>query len=54
MRSIRNTQKRSYALAYLLFLEGKQEEQGRGGLSYMAAQAVRLTLHEYKQPGVTN
>jgi hypothetical protein len=43
---IRNTKKRQYAFAYLEFLLGKTSEPERGELSYMAAQAVRINLHD--------
>jgi hypothetical protein len=52
VRRIRNAQKRSYADAYARYLLGERDEptrvivQSEAGLSYMAAQAVRLELHD--------
>jgi hypothetical protein len=44
---IRNTAKRAYALDYLDYLQGKTvNEPYTGNLSAMAAQSVRLKLHE--------
>jgi hypothetical protein len=49
IKSLRSAAKRAYAKEYLEFLkagEPEGKEPGRGTLSYMAAQAVRLQLHE--------
>ncbi len=44
--SIRNARKRAYAVAYLAWLRGQAaSEPEYAPLSYMAAQAVRLTLN---------
>jgi hypothetical protein len=48
VRSIRNTGKRAYAEQYLAWRRGQRRTAPEtGGLSYMAAQAVRLTIREY-------
>jgi len=46
IRGLRNPAKRKYAEDYLLFLKGKGQtmDPTGTGLSYMAAQAVRLRL----------
>jgi hypothetical protein len=44
VRSLRSASKRAYAVAYLAYMQHGGEEPGRGDLSYMAAQAVRLRL----------
>ena len=48
--SIHNTAKRRYALEYVRWLRngGEGLEPSRGGLSSMAAQAVRLSIAEFK------
>jgi hypothetical protein len=48
IRAIRNTDKREYAIRYLDYLRAYQPdpEPERMGLSTMAAQAVRMRLHE--------
>ena len=49
IRSLRNPAKRDYAARYLAWLERQDgPEPERGQISYMAAQAVRLTLDSYQ------
>lgn len=43
---IRNEKKRNYAWAYARHLYAGEAEPHNHSLSYMGAQAVRLTLHE--------
>ena len=51
VKSIRNPLKREYAKAWLRFLTcGGEEPLDPQGLSYMAAQAVRLNLRELVKP----
>ena len=46
-RSCRNRDKRAYAEAFTRYLLGETDiEPDRGALSYMGAQAVRLTLRD--------
>lgn len=44
---IRNLRKREYAKSYWLYLRYGGVQPSRGELSYMAAQAVRITLDRY-------
>jgi len=46
IEKIRNPVKREYAKQYWLFLKGQVAQPEYSGLSYMAAQAVRLRLSE--------
>jgi hypothetical protein len=49
---IRNADKRRYGFAYLAWMRNHAigHEPERGRLSYMAAQAVRMQLHEILGP----
>ena len=44
VKTIRNADKKLYAQRYWLYLTGSPEQPERGGLSAMAAQAVRMNL----------
>lgn len=46
VRAIRNANKRAYAAAYARWLQNGGDEPDSGPISYMAAQAVRMTLDE--------
>lgn len=51
VRSLRNRQKRAYALAYVRYrlgppMNGPSAEPERGSLSFMAAQSVRMAVSE--------
>ena len=56
IKGIRNEAKRAYAVAYLKWI--RSGEQGDSpeyvGLSYMAAQAVRLNLRDYEPHAAYN
>lgn len=53
VRRIRNSDKRWYASTYLAYALGEQGEPSRpAGLSYMAAQAVRMEINEILHCGV--
>ena len=54
IRMIRNRAKRDYALRYWSYLERDAKgiqvtEPSRGDLGYMAAQAVRFSLHDLRR-----
>ena len=46
IRSIRNARKQEYAAAYVSHLLYGEPEPSTEGLSYMAAQAVRLNIRD--------
>ena len=55
IRSLRNADKKQYAIEYAQWLErGAQgQEPDRGRLSVMAAQAVRMNIREIHGPSAT-
>ncbi len=46
IRAIRNTDKREYAVRYLDYLRAYGADPEPVNISYMAAQAVRMRLHQ--------